>query len=44
MSILMGHITSFEMSSHIALFVLGCVVGAVAAVRFLRRSERSDRN
>ena len=41
MSILMGHLTAFEMSSHLALFALGCLLGAVAAVRFLRRSDRT---
>ena len=41
MSILLGHITSFEMTSHLAIFALGCLLGGVAAVRFLRRSDRT---
>ena len=44
MTILMAHVTSFEMTSYLAVFALGCLLGGAATVRFLRRSERSGRN
>jgi hypothetical protein len=44
MSILMAHITSFEMTSFLTVFALGCLLGGAATLRFLRSRERSDRN
>jgi len=40
---LMAHLTAFEMSSHLVIFALGCLVGAAAAIGFLRRSGNASR-
>ena len=39
MSLILAHITAFEMSSYLVVFALGCLAGGAAVVRFLRRSD-----
>jgi hypothetical protein len=41
MNILMAHVTPLEMTGYLTVFALGCLLGAVAVLRFLRHGERN---